>query len=206
MIWLNYLDILITLSKKDLIKYDIKTIKNLFFNGMNVSSLTSQYCENANEEIASIEVIEKDQDMEEILKHFEKLNEKLKERMLSEKADEIFKCIPMKMETFYERLDKECMNIPILKYYDPFQMFQRISCASNEDIVTIKEKLLMREEKYHDALEPEVKNIRQIKQILDDYTSSKDNSIKLVMLKDFAKALGIIADKYKTPLIDWKKD
>ena len=38
-------------------------------------------------------------------------------------------------------LIKQCMDIPIFKYYDPYQMFQRISCASNEDIVLIKEKL-----------------------------------------------------------------
>ena len=47
----------------------------------------------------------------------------------------------MKMEEFYEKFDRECMSIPIFKYYDVFQLFQRISCASNEDIVTIKEKL-----------------------------------------------------------------
>ena len=134
------------------------------------------------------------------------LNAQLKDRMYQEKAIEIFRNIPMKMEVFYDRFDKECMDVPIFKYYDPFQMFQRISCASNEDVVTIKEKMLNREEKNHDAIEPEIKNIRQLKQIMDDYTSSKDNSIKLVMLKDFAKALGMIVDKYKTPLIDWKKD
>ena len=89
------------------------------------------------------------------------------------------------------------MNVPIFKYYDSFQIFQRISCASNEDIVTIKEKLLNREELYHDKIEPEIKSIKQLKQIMDDYTSAKDNSIKIVMLKDFSKALGIIIDKHK---------
>ena len=135
--------------------------------------------------------------MQEILEHFDKLNSKLKEKMYDEMADEIFKCIPMKMEMFYERFDKECMNLPIFKYYDPFQMFQRISCASNEDIVTIKEKLLNRAELYHDEIEPEINNIAQLKQIIDDYTSSKDNSIKVVMLQDFASALGIILEKYE---------
>lgn len=192
--------------KKGLIKYDIKTIKMLFFNGMNASSLTSKYCENMEEEIENLTIIEKDQDMEEILKHFNQLNDKLKEKMLTEKAEDIFKCIPMKMETFYERFDKECMNIPIFKYYDPFQVFQRISCASNEDIVTIKEKLLNRENLYHNDIESEIKNIKQLKQIMDDYTSSKDNSIKVVMLKDFSNALGIIIDKYKTSFLGNKKD
>ena len=183
--------------KKDLIKYDMKTIKMLFFNGMNAASLTSSYCDNMEEELKQIAFIEHNQDMEEVLKHFEQLNAKLKEKMYQEKADEIFKCIPMRMETFYEKFDKECMDVPIFKYYDSFQMFQRISCASNEDIVTIKEKLLNREQLYHDKIEPEIKNIKQFKQIMDDYTSAKENSIKIVMLKDFSKALGIIIDKYK---------
>ena len=183
--------------KKDLIKYDMKTIKMLFFNGMNVASLTSKYCDNMQEELDKIAFIEHNQDMDEVLKHFEQLNAKLKEKMYEEKADEIFKCIPMRMETFYEKFDTECMNVPIFKYYDSFQIFQRISCASNEDIVTIKEKLLNREELYHDKIEPEIKSIKQLKQIMDDYTSAKDNSIKIVMLKDFSKALGIIIDKHK---------
>ena len=183
--------------KKDLIKYDMKTIKMLFFNGMNVASLTSKYCENMQTEMEKVAIIENDEHMQEILEHFNKLNSKLKEKMYDEKAEEIFKCIPMKMEMFYERFDKECMNVPIFKYYDPFQMFQRISCASNEDIVTIKEKLLNRAELYRNDLTPEIKNINQLKQIIDDYASSKDNSIKVVMLKDFSKALGIIMDKYE---------
>ena len=183
--------------KKDLIKYDMKTIKMLFFNGMNVASLTFKYCENVQTEMDKVAIIENDEHMQEILEHFNKLNSKLKEKMYDEKAEEIFKCIPMKMEMFYERFDKECMNVPIFKYYDPFQMFQRISCATNEDIVTIKEKLLNRVELYHDDLTPEIKNLSQLKQILDDYASSKDNSIKVVMLKDFSKAIGIIMDKYE---------
>lgn len=183
--------------KKDLIKYDMKTIKMLFFNGMNAASLTSKYCDNMQEELDKVAFIEHNQDMDEILKHFEQLNAKLKEKMYEEKADDVFKCIPMRMETFYEKFDTECMNVPIFKYYDSFQIFQRISCASNEDIVTIKEKLLNREELYHDKIEPEIKSIKQLKQIMDDYTSAKDNSIKIVMLKDFSKALGIIIDKHK---------
>ena len=69
--------------------------------------------------------------------------------MYKEKAEEIFKCIPMKMESFYEKFDRECMNIPIFKYYDVYQLFQRISCASNEDIVLIKEKINKKSRKIH---------------------------------------------------------
>ena len=192
--------------KKDLINYDMKTIKMLFFNGMNVASLTSNYCENIEEELDKVAIIEHDQDMEEILNHFHQLNAKLKEKTYKEKAEEIFKCIPMRMQVFYERFDNECMKEPIFKYYDPFQMFQRLSCASNEDIVTIKEKLLNRANLYTDKIEPEMKNIKQLKQIIDDYTKSKDNSIKLVMLKDFSKALGTILEKYTTSLLGNKKE
>lgn len=194
-------------AKKGLIMYDIKTIKSVFLNGMNISSLKSKYCENVEEELAKITVEgEMNEDMEEILKRFNELNLKLKDKMLTEKAEEIFKNIPMKMETFYERFDKECMNVPIFKYYDAYQAFQRISCASNEDIVTIKEKLVKRAEKYTKEIEPEIKNIKQLKQIMDDYIHGKDISIKIVMLKEFSKELGYILDKYKTPFLGRREE
>ena len=193
-------------SKKNLIDYDLKTIKNVFFNGMNLASLKSEYCANVDEELGKIAINEVAEDMDDILKHFHTLNEQLHDKMLKEKAEEIFECIPMKMELFYEKFDRECMNIPIFKYYDPYQMFQRISCASNEDIVFIKEKLVNRADKYAKQIEPEIRNMKQLKQIIDDYLSGKDPSIKIVMLKEFSKDLGYIIDKYKPTLFPKKEE
>lgn len=182
--------------KKDLIKYDMRTIKSVFLNGMNMASLTSSYCENVEEELAQITVGEVNEDIEEVLKHFNKLNIQLKDKMYIEKAEEIFKCIPMRMEVFYERFDKECMDVPIFKYYDVFQTFQRISCASNEDIVTIKEKLVNRVRLHKDEIEPEMNNIRGLKQLIDDYTKNKEATIKIVMLREFSKDLEYILEQY----------
>ena len=117
--------------------------------------------------------------------------------MYREKADEIFKCIPIKMEMFYDRFDKECMEFPIFKYYDAYRMFQRITCASNEDIVIIKELLIERAKKNTEKLEPEYKFIKQLKQVLEDYCKGKETNIKIVMLKEFSKDLGQILDLYK---------
>ena len=182
--------------KKDLINYDMRTVKSVFFNGMNISSLTSKYCANVNEELSQVAVEEEfKSDMEEILEHFNEINMQLKTKMYNEKAEEIFKCIPMKMEMFYDKFDKECMNVPIFKYYDPFQTFQRISCASNEDIVTIKEKLIDRSKKSGKKLEEEIPNIKKLKQIIDDYLDGKTPGIKIVLLQDFSNALGSIIKK-----------
>ncbi|MCI8621569.1 MAG: hypothetical protein HFJ50_07755 [Clostridia bacterium] len=189
-----YFDYLIN---KGLIKHSMQEVKGIFVNGMNISSLVSSYCDNAEDELDTIGIGEPSKDVEDILRHFYNLNSKLKDRMYIEMADSIFKCIPMKMEVFYERFDKECMNIPIFKYYDVYQTFQRLSCASNEDIVTIKEKLMNRAEVFTKEIEPEMKNIRQLKQIIDEYVKDKDNSIKLVMLKDFSNDLGKIIEKYE---------
>jgi len=153
-----------------------------------------------------LEIFEEINGVEEILRHFNQLNVQLKDKMYIEKAEGIFKCIPMRMEEFYERFDKECMNVPIFKYYDVFQMFQRISCASNEDIVTIKEKLVNRVKRYPKEIEPEMKNIKQLKQLIDDYTKNKEATIKIVMLKEFSKDLEYILDQYKTPLLGGKKE
>ncbi len=182
-------------SRKDLINYDIKTLKNVFFDGMNKASLKSEYCENVNEELSKIAIEEFAEDMEEILKHFDNLNNQLLDKKYKEMAEDVFKCIPMKMEQFYEKFDKQCMQLPIFKYYDSYQLFQRISCASNEDIVLIKEKLLDRVEKYKKEIEPEMPNIRLLKQILDDYLKNKGTTIKIVMLREFSKDLGYILEK-----------
>ena len=192
--------------KKKLIDYDLKTIKSVFFNGMNISSLKSEYCPNVEEELSKIAIDEDAEDMEDILNHFNMLNAQLHDKMYKEIAEEVFKCIPMKMEQFYEKFDKECMNIPVFKYYDPYQMFQRISCASNEDIVLIKEKLANRADKYTKEIEPEMKNIKQLKQVIDDYLKGKDASIKNVMLKEFSSNLEYILDKYKINFLPKKEE
>ena len=143
------------------------------------------------------DIIKKSKIKEKGMELFFKLTSEINKKNEQEgiKAEEIFKCIPMRMENFYEKFDRECMNIPIFKYYDVYQLFQRISCASNEDIVLIKEKLLNRAEKYSKEIEPEMKNIKQLKQVIDDYLKGKDQSIKIVMLKEFSNSLGYILKK-----------
>ena len=65
-------------------------------------------------------------------------------------------------------------------------MFALFNCV---EVLTI--------EKNKNEIEPEMKNIRQLKQIIDDYIKGKDMGIKIVMLKEFSKELGTILDKYK---------
>ncbi len=193
-------------SRKELIKYDLQTLKNIFFEGMNLSSLKSSHCKNKDEELSKIAIEEVSEDMNEVLKHFDILNEQLLDKEFTEQAEELFKCIPMKMEQFYEKFDKEYINVPIFKYYAPFQFFQRLSCASNEDIVIIKEKLVDRVNKYKNEIEPEMKNIKQLKTTIDEYLKGKNVVIKNVMLKEFSKELGYILDKYKIGLFSKKEE
>ena len=183
---------------KGLIDYDIQTINSVFLNGMNVSSITSEYCNDAEEQIKQLSIDENIPEMKEILTRFRDLNNQLKDKMYRVKADTIFKNIPMKMEKFYDLFDKECMEIPIFKYIDSYQIFQRISCASNEDIVTIKEKLVDRANKNAKLLLPELNNLYKLKQVVDDYIDDKTPNIKVVMLQDLSEAIGEIIDKYKS--------
>ena len=180
--------------QRGLINYSMSTIKTLFFNGMNLASLNSVYVENAEQELNSLALGEKNLDIDDILAHFYVLNNTLKDKMYTEKANEVFKYIPMKMEIFYEKFDEECMEIPILKYYDPHQLFQRISCASNEDIMGIKEKLLERARKHKGKLQPELKNIKKLREIVEQYLKGKEITIKTVMLVELQKDLDTIIE------------
>ena len=128
----------------NLIDYDIETLESVFLNGINIASVNSEYCDDAEEELSQISTEDSGPEMKNIIDRFYEINAKLEDKMYREKADELFKCIPMKMEVFYDKFAKECNTVPIFKYYDPFQMFQRLSCASNEDIVSIREVLAER--------------------------------------------------------------
>jgi hypothetical protein len=182
-------------SRRGLIDYDMKFIKATFLEGMEDAAKKSVFCDNIDEELSRIG-IDVGEDMEEILAHFHELNRKLEDKMYREKADSIFRCIPMKMETFYDKFATECMDKPILNHYDPYQMFQRITCASNEDIVLIKEMLIDRAHKHKEELRDEAKFIYKLQRVLEDYCQGKDINIKIVMLKEFANDLNEIINLY----------
>lgn len=183
-------------ARKNLIKYKPKEVKEIFINGMDKVSKKSEYCDNIDEELSRIG-IDIGEDMNDVLKHFHQLNKELKIKMNEEKAEEIFKCIPMKMEQFYEKFTTEYMDKPILNYYDINQMMQRITCASNEDIMKIKEMFLDRVKKNRRELEPEYDFIVNLKENLDIYCKGKDVSIKIVILKEFSQDLENIINLYK---------
>ena len=175
--------------KNNLISYDTKTLKDDFIAGMNMSLEHSKYCKNVEEELEKISIYSLSEDMNDVIQEFNKLNLQLLEKDYKVRADNIFKCIPMKMEKFYESFDKECMDVPIFKYYDSYQMFQRISCATNEDIVIIKDRMLKRAELHPEIVAEEKKNMKGLKQLIDDYLKGKDTTIKTVILKGFSKDL-----------------
>ena len=182
-------------SRRQLINYDMPTIKSIFLDGMDLVAENSEYCSNIDEELSRTGIDIGD-DMNDILIHFHQLNKELKKKMYKNKADEIFKCIPMKMETFYDKFTNECMDEPLLNYYDTYQMVQRITCASNEDIVKIKEMLVDRAKKNKDALVAELPFIINLKKALEEYYKDKEISIKMVMIKEFATDLDSIINLY----------
>ncbi len=178
--------------QRGLINYSMQKIKTVFFDGMNQASLHSEYVSNAEQELNGLVSGEKNLDVEDVLAHFFVLNNTLKDKMYTEKANDVLKAIPMKMENFYEKFDRECMEIPILKYYDPYQLFQRISCASNEDIMGIKEKLLERARKHTKELKSEKKNMEKLRTIIEQYLNGKETTIKTVMLLELQKDIETI--------------
>ena len=51
-----------------------------------------------------------------------------------------------------------------------------------------------------------MKNIKLLKQVIDDYLKGKDQSIKIVMLREFSDSLGAILDKYKVSFLTKKEE
>ena len=182
---------------KKLIDYDIKTIESVFLSGLNIAAVSSKYCDNVEEELSQIAVEDAGPEMKNVLQRFYEINDALKDKMYKEKADELFKYIPMKMETFYDKFEKEFSDVPIFKYYDPFQLFQRLSCTSNEDIVTIREMLAERAKHNKEQIKPELENIVKLRKIMVDYIDGKRPTIKTVMIKEFGDELDNIIKIYE---------
>ena len=182
-------------SRKKLINYDIDNLKADFLSGMDLSAERSEYVDDLDEQLSRIGFDVGDE-MDEIVSHFHELNRILEDKMYREEADSIFKCIPMKMEQFYDKFVKQCMEKPVLNHYDAYQMFQRVTCASNEDIVIIKEMLVDRARKHSDILKPELEFMVNLKRVLNEYCKGKEVGIKLVMLQEFSNDIDEIIQLY----------
>ena len=183
-------------SRRKLINYSQAEVKQIFLDGMDLVAESSEYVSNVDEELSRIG-IDVGEDMAEVLKRFHEINKELKTQMFRHQADEVFKCIPMRMETFYDRFITEWADKPILNYYDVPKMVQRITCASNEDIMKIKEMLIDRAKKHRRELEVELPYIVDLKEALDQYCKGRSVSIKIVLIKEFARDLENIIEMYK---------
>jgi len=183
--------------KRKLIDEDIKNLKVAFINGMNVASLKSTYSKNIMEEIEKIGIEIESEEMKEVLDHFNNINEQLKDRLYIENAEEIFKLVPNNMEIFYDKFQKNFQDIPIFKYYDTYRLFELLLNLTNEQLVNFKDLIVSRHANVNLELEPEVKSIKLLKQIIDDYIRGKIITIKIVILKDMSKEMEVILDKYK---------
>ena len=71
-------------------------------------------------------------------------------------------------------------------------MLQRISCATNEDIVIIKERMIKRAKLHPEIVKEEMKNMVSLKRMILDYLKGKETTIKTVILKSFARDLDTI--------------
>jgi len=180
-------------SRKKLIDYKIDELKEDFLSGMDLAAERSEYVDDLEEQLSRIGFDVGD-DMTEVIEHFHELNRILEDKMYREEADNIFKCIPMKMEQFYDKFVKQCMEKPVLNHYDAYQMFQRVTCASNEDIVIIKEMLVDRAKKHSEILKPELAFMVDLKRVLKEYCKGKEVGIKLVMLQEFASDIDEIIE------------
>ena len=187
-------------KQKELIDKDITEVKEKFLKGMNKSVLHSKYCKNVQEEINNLG-IEISNDfgiaMEELIEYFTKLNDLIYEKEMKKLSENVFRNIPMKMELFYDMFEKECMDIPIFKYYEPLQMFQRITNASNEDIITIGDKLVERAKKNKQTLYVEKEFMEKLIRLLKTSIANKKNKIKTVMIESFIQRIVDIIEMYE---------
>ena len=95
------------------------------------------------------------------------------------------------MERLADIFAEEHLDVPILKYYNMNTLFERILLLENEDVVLLKDLMIARYEKVKD-LENEERNLRLLKQTMEEHIRGKVPTIKIIIIEDFIKALDMI--------------
>ena len=177
--------------QKSLLDIDPEYLKLTFVNGMNIAAATSKYCEDIESYMTGTNLVEADDNITYMLEHFNNLNLQTKEKEYIEIAKEMFDMIPDKIDRLADVFAEEHLDVPIMKYYNMNTLFERIMLLENEDVVLLKDLIVARYEKVKD-IENEERNIRLLKQTMEEYIRGKVPTIKIILIQDFIKALDMI--------------
>lgn len=175
-------------NKKGLIREDINSLKNQFMAGMNLASIKASYYENIQEYLSDLKVIDMDEAVEEVFAYFYIINNQLKDKMNKEYADEVFAILSTKTDKFLYEVTTTYSNIPIFAHYDPYMLFEKMLRMSNQDIVALKEIIKERIQNPK-VYEEEQKNIKILKQTIQEYIAAKVRTVKIVLLDEFSEIL-----------------
>lgn len=183
--------------QKGLIDIDSEYMKLTFMNGMNIAAADSKYCKNIESYMEGVNLDNVDENIENIFQHFNNLNMQTKEKEYIEIAKELFEMIPDKLDRLAEIFQEKYLDVPIMKYYNMNTLFERILLMKNEDIVLVKELFIARYDNLTD-ISNEDRNIRLLKQIMEEYIREKIPTIKIILVQDFIKVLDKILMKNTT--------
>ena len=188
---IEYLKLYVILNffvQKGLLDIDMEFLKLTFINGMNMAAANSKYCDNVESYLDGIEIERDDNNISYIYEHFNNLNLQTKEKEYINISKEFFEMIPDKMERLSEVFSEKHLDVPIMKYYNMNTLFERILMLNNEDVVLLKDLMFARYSKAYDA-ENEERNLRLLKQTMEEYIRGKIPTIKIVLIEDFIKVL-----------------
>ena len=173
---------------KGLLDIDQEYLKLTFINGMNVAAANSKYCKNIDGYLDGLNIEDSDENIQYIFEHFTNLNLQTKEKEYIDVSKELFEMIPDKVDRLSEVFAEKYLDIPIMKYYNMNTLFERMLLLENEDLVLLKDLFVARYQKATD-IENEDRNIRLLKQTMEEYMRGKVPTIKLVLIEEFIKVL-----------------
>lgn len=174
--------------QKGLLDIDQEYLKLTFVNGMNVAAASSKYCKNIDGYLDGLSIEDSDDNIQYIFEHFNNLNLQTKEKEYIDVSKELFEMVPDKMDKLSEVFAEKYLDVPIMKYYNMNTLFERMLLLENEDLVLLKDLFVARYEKITD-IENEDRNIRLLKQTMEEHMRGKVPTIKLVLIEEFIKVL-----------------
>ncbi|MEQ2525579.1 P-loop NTPase fold protein [Bacillaceae bacterium CLA-AA-H227] len=187
------------LIEKGLFKKKVDEVKNEFMKGLNTAAAVSDYYTNMDTYFIGSNLDNNDQDAMTFKSRIIEINQKLLNKKNAKQTEDLMACLLTDFPKFIHDMREKYFYIPVFNNYDMQQLFNNIVSLSNQDTFTF---VLLLENRYkheedvkNHKLYLEKENLTLLKNIIDEYISGKELTLKLSILQEVSDAIEEVIEK-----------